>query len=585
MVFEHTTERDAYLAASGKVILMACPGSGKTTTVAYKLLILINDWEKTKDKFSGIACLSFTNIAKDEINSKFSKFSGKDITFPHLVSTIDSFINQYITLPFYYLFQNDFKERPKILDDITFLDSLNFRKYLILDKGKRMPIMYRYKPSAIVKEADDSFTFNHKKVIMDGSNAIIFQKYCNAIKEYQFKTGLLSNHDSTYAALNILRKYPDIAKLLARRFPLLIIDEAQDTSGLQDAIITELIKNFSIGVELVGDPYQCLYEWRDASPGLFRDKYHSPEWISCDLTDCRRSTQIIVNCYSLVRCSADPLIRSQQIVAEPENIHIIVYAAGDEDKLIQEYKNISSSYEQRIIVVRGDSHLKAFKAKSEEQNLWKIEPNFPLALIRAQKDWKTGNVRKAVIQVRKCLPQLIDMSIKSNMQKQAEMSAEIARIPEYNARIVRMIAEMPSFDLDVVEWTCKTEEKCHECFSLSERPNFELKEGKFRAFYGRKMSEVFQEGHNINFVQTIHSVKGMTFESLMLVLSKNSSAANISLNDITTATHFLNEKQRLIYVAMSRPKFQLVVAVPMDADKSDSDLKNIFGECITIIRI
>lgn len=585
MVFEHTTERDAYLAASGKVILMACPGSGKTTTVAYKLSKLINHWEKTNGRFSGIACLSFTNIAKDEINAKFRNFSGKDISFPHIVSTIDSFINQYITLPFYYLFQNDFDGRPKILEDITFLNSLNFGTYSIVTNGGKRPLRYVYQPSAIVKEADNTFGFNHKKVIMDGPNAIIFQRYCNAIKEYQFKKGLLSNHDSTYVALNILCSYPDITKLLVRRFPLVIIDEAQDTSGLQDAIIAELIKNGLIDVELVGDPYQCLYEWRDASPGLFRDKYHSPEWVSCDLTDCRRSTQKIVDCYSLVRCSADPLIKSKQMVAVPENICVIVYADGDEDNLVQEYKSISSSYKKSIIVVRGDSHLKAFKAKADEQNLWKIEPSLPLELIKAKKDWDTGSVRKAVVRVRKCLPQLLDMSVKDNMQKQAELLEEIAHVPEHNARIVRMIAELPSFDLDLVKWTSKVEEKCHVCFHLSAKPKFQLKEGRYRAFYGRKMSDIFQEGSNSNFVRTIHSVKGMTFESLMLILSKNSSGANISMSDITISDHFLNEKQRLIYVAMSRPKFQLVIAIPQSTGKSDDDIKSSLGENITIKRI
>ena len=34
-------QRESYINARGKVVLNACPGSGKTTTIAYKLHTLI----------------------------------------------------------------------------------------------------------------------------------------------------------------------------------------------------------------------------------------------------------------------------------------------------------------------------------------------------------------------------------------------------------------------------------------------------------------------------------------------------------------------------------------------------------------
>lgn len=68
MYFEND-ERLAYLRARGKVILNACPGSGKTTTIAKKILELENS--KEIGSHSGVACLSFTNSAKDEINEAY----------------------------------------------------------------------------------------------------------------------------------------------------------------------------------------------------------------------------------------------------------------------------------------------------------------------------------------------------------------------------------------------------------------------------------------------------------------------------------------------------------------------------------
>ena len=120
MYFENE-ERLAYLQARGKVILNACPGSGKTTTIAKKILNL--ETSEEIGGHSGVACLSFTNSAKDEINEAYRKLSGKSLQFPNHVSTIDSFINKFITLPFYNLLNRDFS-RPKILDHTNILDDM-----------------------------------------------------------------------------------------------------------------------------------------------------------------------------------------------------------------------------------------------------------------------------------------------------------------------------------------------------------------------------------------------------------------------------------------------------------------------------
>ena len=133
MIYDLNEERSAYLQARGKIILNACPGSGKTTTIAQKIIEL--EQSKEIDSYSGIACLSFTNSAKDEINESYSKLSGKILRFPNHVSTIDSFINKFITLPFYNLLNRDFS-RPKILDHTNILDDMWRVKYKNKKTGK-----------------------------------------------------------------------------------------------------------------------------------------------------------------------------------------------------------------------------------------------------------------------------------------------------------------------------------------------------------------------------------------------------------------------------------------------------------------
>ncbi|MBD3280636.1 AAA family ATPase, partial [Candidatus Dojkabacteria bacterium] len=93
MEFELTKQLQAYLEARGKIILNACPGSGKTTAIAKKLMLLQDEYKNKFGHFSGIACLSFTNTAKNEVSEKYTELSGEYLGFPHKVSTIDSFIN------------------------------------------------------------------------------------------------------------------------------------------------------------------------------------------------------------------------------------------------------------------------------------------------------------------------------------------------------------------------------------------------------------------------------------------------------------------------------------------------------------
>lgn len=107
MQFDVTEEVDRYISASGKVFVSACPGSGKTTAIAYKLTKLVKEFENSPNKFAGIACLSFTNVAKDEIAQKYRELCQSLLSYPHLISTIDSFINQNITFPHYHLLKKN----------------------------------------------------------------------------------------------------------------------------------------------------------------------------------------------------------------------------------------------------------------------------------------------------------------------------------------------------------------------------------------------------------------------------------------------------------------------------------------------
>ena len=82
-------------------------------------------------------------------------------------------------------------------------------------------------------------------------------------------------------------------------------------------------------------------------------------------------------------------------------------------------------------------------------------------------------------------------------------------------------------------------------------------------------------------VTTVHQVKGMTLDTVLLILNNTSIGGNISFKELSTPQDFPTEKQRIIYVAMSRPRHMLAIGLP---DKiSNDEIKKKLGNKIEII--
>jgi DNA helicase-2/ATP-dependent DNA helicase PcrA len=79
--------------------VQACPGSGKTTMVAAKLILVAKKWTETR---RGICVLTHTNVAVEEILKLLLVHpSGHKLqTYPHFVGTIQEFVNRFLGLPY-----------------------------------------------------------------------------------------------------------------------------------------------------------------------------------------------------------------------------------------------------------------------------------------------------------------------------------------------------------------------------------------------------------------------------------------------------------------------------------------------------
>src|SRR5690606_30356835 len=185
------------------------------------------------------------------------------------------------TLPFAHKVK-DIGKRYRIIDDMNYLNNVLLSNCNL--KNQFGTLLHQFEPSKIDYTITNGIAWDGH----DKSDNADFVKYGKAVKTIQYSYGLLKTSDSAFFALHIFKKYPRLAKYLAAKFPYLIIDEAQDTSEIQHSILEMLYNEGLKNIDLVGDPYQCLYEWRDASPELFLQKFDDTEnWKGIYLTENR----------------------------------------------------------------------------------------------------------------------------------------------------------------------------------------------------------------------------------------------------------------------------------------------------------
>ena len=83
--------------------------------------------------------------------------------------------------------------------------------------------------------------------------------------------------DFTIAAFQLVSRFPSIGAAYRKRYSHVLLDEYQDTSTTQAALLSVLFHvddTHRSAVNAVGDPFQSIYAWRGASPGAFRMLQH-----------------------------------------------------------------------------------------------------------------------------------------------------------------------------------------------------------------------------------------------------------------------------------------------------------------------
>lgn len=246
-VWDRKDLNDAQVAAiehPGSVFLVACPGSGKTRTLTYKIARLLSELKSEKKR---VVAITYTHRAADEIHERIEQL-GVD-TRQLWIGTIHSFCLEWILKP-YGIYHSELKHGFRV---INAHDTERMHDELCSEvqhpKLTSFDCAYYFTPNSYVLTCNKS----NKHEAIEG----VLQKYWNALRaERQVDFELILLY-----AYQLIDNNPSISVLLGSIFECVLLDEFQDTREIQYTILASILKasKGDTSAFVVGDPNQAIY--------------------------------------------------------------------------------------------------------------------------------------------------------------------------------------------------------------------------------------------------------------------------------------------------------------------------------------
>lgn len=272
-------QQKAIVKSNNNMLVTACPGSGKTRVLTYKLaytaLSSLNSYKK-------IIAITYTNRAADEIKDRLELFNIDQSAI--WAGTIHQFCLEYIIYPYAMSLS-------RLCKGFTIIDEHVRDQYLqqILD-NMHIQIPYYEKGKIITR-------LNHNLEIVE-------TRFPKVVKCYHEQ--LIQNKEIDFDLIlnlsyQILRTHPIASINIAGIIRSIYVDEYQDTNELQYQIIGILTKtNNGIKVMFVGDTDQAIYGNLGGIAKSIKEieEITTLKLVKETLNGCYRSTQRIIDYYT-----------------------------------------------------------------------------------------------------------------------------------------------------------------------------------------------------------------------------------------------------------------------------------------------
>ncbi len=238
-------EQEDAILNSESILLIACPGSGKTRTLTYKIAYELSRLESSKEF---VIAITYTNNAADEIKHRIELLGVN--TEQLWIGTIHSFCLEWILKP-YHLYSDKLKNGFRVINSYESEEILTE-----LCKPYKNPKITYWDCGLLAK------TDNIYLTCLDSSKHKFLQSILTKYFQILEQKNQIDFEQTLFYSYKLLEGNPIISKILCKLFPFILIDEYQDTKEIQYNIIASILKanKGDSKTLIVGDPNQSIYD-------------------------------------------------------------------------------------------------------------------------------------------------------------------------------------------------------------------------------------------------------------------------------------------------------------------------------------
>lgn len=273
-------QTQAIMHKDGPMMVLAGPGSGKTTVITHRVQYLTKEYGIDP---GDILVITFTRAAAEEMRERYEALTGggSRVTF----GTFHSIFFRILKLAYRYTADNIVREEQQMqfvrelaqAGGLEPEDENEFAASILSEissvKGERIALEHYYS-----KNCPDT----------------VFRQLYAGYEEKMRRAGLIDFDDMMVLCLELFTERKDILSAWQRRYRYILIDEFQDINRLQYEIVRMLAKPED-NLFIVGDDDQSIYRFRGAKPEImlgFERDYPGAGRILLDMN--YRSTEEIV---------------------------------------------------------------------------------------------------------------------------------------------------------------------------------------------------------------------------------------------------------------------------------------------------
>ena len=587
------SQSEAIRHQDGPLLVLAGPGSGKTTVVTKRVQYLVQDCHISP---SSILVITFTKAAATEMKERFLRLMEQSEEKPQgygnvSFGTFHAVFFNILKLSYGFTAANILREETRY----QYLKEIVDRLKLEIDDENEFISGVLGEISLIKNERISLDHYFSKNCAED-----IFRKIFAYYEQRKRNARLIDFDDMLSYTWELLTKRPDILEAWQKKFRYILVDEFQDINRLQYDIL-RLLAQPENNLFIVGDDDQSIYRFRGAKPEImlnFQKDYPTAGRVL--LSDNFRSTRQIVN-------AAGRVIRKNQSRFAKEitarggdgpGVRILAFEDQQQEclyllKEMQEYKKNGGAWQQMAVLYRTNTQPRILIQKLMEFNVpFRVRDQVPNLF----EHWIAKNLfcyirlacgsklRKDLLPVlnrpkrymnRECLnDEIICWEYMLDYYKDKPYVCDKIERLQYDLRMLgrmgpfaainyirhvigyeeylkeyaefrRMNAEDLLEVLNELQESARAYKTYDEWFAYIERYKKEMDEM-------RKRQQEVKEGVHL---ATMHSSKGLEYDKVFIL----DAAEGITPYKKAVLDADLEEERRMFYVAMTRAKKELTI--------------------------